>query len=690
MASKMDLVKLCLIWLFLQDKSILTHSRIIVYTVEGSAITLPFLNATLLVITVYLNGKKIYSDGFGSVKTKKHDVVLHTDFQMKNVTQSDTGYYWLGFPSKTPHKTYIYGSPWLYYILDFTETINTSCSSSEIDHKCVIAGSSPTLTFVFDWPVYHSIDLVNPFRRSSRIVADLQFINQTDLMTIIGQEGKDLDINCISAANKIITSLQLKLNGSIIAIGDNQSVSYSFTPDRTDHLTKYQCEDSTHSSIMIAVTLVIRYAPSVIGRYTNETIECACDGVPAVYSVYRFDQHSEDGKLIRSVNLNNQIFTFNKQRFPYMINGIYTCVVSNGIPDISGTVLQTSSINVKYEGPPVFAEEDRYVKIGKVRQSSVTISFHVYSFPDVEEIFLEKLGRLRGKKRKIDEYVLKPTLLYNAFDKTTRVPGYAILIESDELYIDNLQPYCITVTNRLGASEYYFAITKKENNEINQNERAYVFTICILGVVLFSSIIVYVCVCVRRVNRGVIIHSNMNEDHTYHTYDEIGTISYGAVSNVRPSETHDNQGQILAHQHEAHISNEVNVQSPDSNSTELNTDFSNEDLQQLGVAGVQEQPMSLSTDDTDSIDNKEHTRDRKSQTSNDSDSESSQTVMVGNVGDGYENPYQTVLLDRPEGHQYTQITIERNTSVSSAESNCEMQILEKSLTKEGGYINLQF
>lgn len=77
-------------------------------------------------------------------------------------------------------------------------------------------------------------------------------------MTIIGQEGKDLDINCISAANKIITSLQLELNGSIIAIGDNQSVSYSFTPDRTDHLTKYQCEDSTHSSIMIAVTLVIR------------------------------------------------------------------------------------------------------------------------------------------------------------------------------------------------------------------------------------------------------------------------------------------------------------------------------------------------------------------------------------------------------------------------------------------------
>lgn len=47
--------------------------------------------------------------------------------------------------------------------------IDTSCSSSEIDHKCVIAGSSPTLTFLSDWPVYHSIDPVDPFGRSSRI-----------------------------------------------------------------------------------------------------------------------------------------------------------------------------------------------------------------------------------------------------------------------------------------------------------------------------------------------------------------------------------------------------------------------------------------------------------------------------------------------------------------------------------------
>lgn len=54
------------------------------------------------------------------------------------------------------------------YVSFFIFIIDTSCSSSEIDHKCAIAGSSPTLTFVSDWSVYHSI--VNG--GSSRIVSN--------------------------------------------------------------------------------------------------------------------------------------------------------------------------------------------------------------------------------------------------------------------------------------------------------------------------------------------------------------------------------------------------------------------------------------------------------------------------------------------------------------------------------------
>lgn len=98
---------------------------IIVYTVEGSAINLPFIKATSLEITVYFNRKKIYSDAyFGSVKTKKYDVVLHTDFQMKNVTQSDTGYYWL--------------NPWSDTIIHDTLELNIT---SKCIVKCQLTGS---------------------------------------------------------------------------------------------------------------------------------------------------------------------------------------------------------------------------------------------------------------------------------------------------------------------------------------------------------------------------------------------------------------------------------------------------------------------------------------------------------------------------------------------------------------------
>ncbi|VDI69598.1 Hypothetical predicted protein [Mytilus galloprovincialis] len=262
-------------------------------------------------------------------------------------------------------------------------------------------------------------------------------------------------------------------------------------------------------------------------------------------------------------------------------------------------------------GPPVFAKENIYVNHGKVRQSSIKMSFLVYSCPDVVEIFLQKLGRMRGKKRKLHKYVLKSKLLYNEFDNNTGVPGYNICIEIQDLNMDILEPYCITVTNRLDASEYYFAKN-----------------------------------------------------------------SYGAVSNVRPSDTHDNPGHNLTHLHAANISNEVNVQSTDGNSTELNADFPNDDLPPPEVP------------DTNFI-NEGQSSEQNNQTSDDSDNELSQTVMVGNAGDGYENPYQTVLQDYQDSHKYTQITIERNINIVS-DSDCEMQVLENSLTNGGGYNNFQF
>lgn len=67
----------------------------------------------------------------------------------------------------------------------------------------------------------------------------------TDINTIDGQEGMEITITCYSD-----TALKLESNRTTVATGDNQSVSYTFVPDRTNHLTKYKCMDKRKPSII--------------------------------------------------------------------------------------------------------------------------------------------------------------------------------------------------------------------------------------------------------------------------------------------------------------------------------------------------------------------------------------------------------------------------------------------------------
>ncbi|CAC5416909.1 unnamed protein product [Mytilus coruscus] len=539
---------------------------------------------------------------------------------------------------------------------------------------------------------------------------ELWFINQTDTKIIVGQEGTIMEINCSSDTSQYITALKIESNDSIKAIGDNQFVSFSFIPDRTDHLTKYKCVDITHAAIMIEVELIIRYTPAVTVRYTNETIECDCNGYPAMYSVYRLDQISKYGKIVRSINLNTDIFAFTTFPFPYQRNGIYMCVVSNGIPDTNGNVFQTLSTNVKYEGPPVFAPENRNVKSGVVGQS-ITLSFHIYSYPDIEDILIETIGRKPTNRKEIKKYnVSESTLLYTEFENLVGIEGYEILIESEVLSIDDFQAYRITAKNRLGEDIYHFEIIDNacsENLPVSESKRRYFLILCCIATILFVYLIIcHVYICVKHIKTRNQRHNTVEEDENHHTYHEIGTISYHDATNSRSSDTIDNVGQTPTQQQASGISTRANLQSTDENTTELNADLLDDELQQREVTvvqHVQRQQRSISSDDTNlsnvnlsrtpsivipSVD-KGVSSDQKSQSSNDSDSETSNNVMIGNVGDGYENPYQTVLQDCPETHQYIDIIRERHNNMSSAESNSAKQTLEKKLTKKAVYINLQ-
>lgn len=105
--------------------------------------------------------------------------------------------------------------------------------------------------------------------KKNSLISELWFINQTSSNTLIGQEGIEMEINCSSDTEQFITALKLESNNSIKAVGDNQSVSYTFKPDRTDHLTKYKCVDSKELSMMIEVKLIIlcKYVSLVIKKW---------------------------------------------------------------------------------------------------------------------------------------------------------------------------------------------------------------------------------------------------------------------------------------------------------------------------------------------------------------------------------------------------------------------------------------
>lgn len=229
---------------------------------------------------------------------------------------------------------------------------------------------------------------------------------------------------------------------------------------------------------------------------------------------------------------------------------------------------------------------------------------------------------------------------------------------------------------------------------------------------MFGSIIVHIGCCLNNRKARFARHDNVHEDHDYHTYDEVGTIFYRNDSNLRSPDTNRNEGQSRSLQQTRSVSTRLHLQSTDDDTTELNTDFLYDDVTHSDVPEVHGQDMSICSDDTifctsdltltqftvipslhnrESIDQTNESTNtatpshQHSQNSDDSESESTNNVMVGNVGDEYENNYQ--LLD---SHLYIEVLEERHRSISSTDfySN-EVQQLESESTKEPDYINLK-
>lgn len=165
------------------------------------------------------------------------------------------------------------------------------------------------------------------------------------------------------------------------------------------------------------------------------------------------------------------------------------------------------------------------------------------------------------------------------------------------------------------------------------------------------------------------------------------------------------------------ISFNANLQLAHVDDTDLNEKFPKDGLQQFDITEHQMQSMDMSLNErefsctnstltsstaspsmrmivdrkqTNESTSEESSSDEKIRTSDDSDSGSFIYGMVGNLGEGYENPYQMILQDHAESHAYTMIIRERDNSNSSTESDkSEEQQIGTDSTKKEEYINLK-
>lgn len=258
-----------------------------------------------------------------------------------------------------------------------------------------------------------------------------------------------------------------------------------------------------------------------------------------------------------------------------------------------------------------------------------------------------------------------------------------------------------------------------EDIATTKRKRTHLLILYVVSAILSGYIIVFhVYLCVKRKQTWSQGDHGVPANHNYHTYDEIGTISYNTASNVLSSNINENNVPNQAFTRAPNMSHRGNMHSTDDNTfedVEVHAYLDIIDLPQSDVEEVHELTIAnylistytdiddsgiLSTltqktsNTTNTIEdhantNEEPSSDQKLQTTSDSNSVSSGNSLIGSVGDGYENPYEFISHERQESHQYIGIIRGRHCSVSSTETNCDEQTIERSLTNEASYVNLQ-
>ncbi|VDI64204.1 Hypothetical predicted protein [Mytilus galloprovincialis] len=290
------------------------------------------------------------------------------------------------------------------------------------------------------------------------VVSSIKFLNQTDDNIMYGQEGKNISIVCAALQGHHEDGLSIKQNMITLAESDSNMVTYSFKPTRQNHSKEYECVGKKELE-KVRVMLMVYYAPDVQVFATKKNgFNCLANGFPDTYTFNKWEHLSEKGEHVRYlVGSKNGTLHLNNVPHQYQISGRYICSVSNGIPDANGNLLQNDSESLRFIGHPIFASENRNVKVVQLYKP-ITLSFLLYSEPIVDKLVIVCVAGNYTKNETTQDFRIYETdLIYTHFGQTGTIRGFEITLDF-KMISNEYNAYKIWAINVRGGGSFSFKV----------------------------------------------------------------------------------------------------------------------------------------------------------------------------------------------------------------------------------------
>ncbi|XP_052064796.1 uncharacterized protein LOC127704698 [Mytilus californianus] len=382
------------------------------------------------------------------------------------------------------------------------------------------------------------------------------------------------------------------------------------------------------------------------------------------------------------------------------------------------------SFNIRATGAPIFVPENRNVKHGELDEP-LTLTFLLYSDPTIKDIWIEGVDTdHKQNKIKLEFKLANSTVPYTAFGNKGHIMRYNITIQTNIVSSIDFRVYKIWATNELGVTSYKFEVIAVESNKIKGKHGYLLITSSsIIACLLVYIIAIHICFSIRKRFRTRRV--NIEEPLHYNTYDEIGSISYEAAGfrrlatdqrgpiqqtptnlNLQDAFSTTNINNPLAmncttetdvysrvSDHESQV-NAVQQNNVLEATLDVSPTISIEDIGH-GDKSTRNEPAAPADESLYSFQTRKH-HDKHltnrnatstcSSSSGESKLESNVTTSVGlNVGDVYENPYQIVIHDNQDTHQYSLIM----NPCAEADSDRETSEIDEQTNNSTDYVNLR-